>query len=115
MLVPKRRYTKKWEQYNHEWHKALHEYMVSIASDIPGNSWHTYYVQTIFGRLGVTFIDDWIACRFDEPNKYDKSIGGVYPVLNPFTGKWNFHTETAQDSFEWFKMCLDKILVNPAP
>ena len=65
---------------------------------------HEYAVATVAGNLYVTIYDDWIACRFEEPERA-KAISDTR--LNPYSGKWNHHyddaefTSRARPAFAW--------------
>ena len=77
-----------------------------------------YAVATVAGNLYVTVYDDWIACRFEEPERA-KAISDTR--LNPYSGKWNHHYDdaefksrrTTRHCVDYFFMELDRYLPDP--
>jgi hypothetical protein len=61
-----------------------------------------YQINTVYGRLVVTFFENWIATRFD-----DHKLASKYLDSNPFSGKWNFLGENHEEEFN---QRLSKIL-----
>ncbi len=79
-----------------------------------------FQIETIIGRLDVTPIDDFIACRFDDVEKAKKHFG-ITTIqqgrLNPFSGKWNWHwfegvTYQSRPTKENVTKGIDKILAD---
>jgi hypothetical protein len=62
-----------------------------------GNSGYEFVLGTKLGLLWVSPNDDWIACRFEDPEKARK----VY-TCNPHSGKYNFHGEQCVEDFDDF-------------
>ena len=50
---------------------------------------YTWSIQTKAGELGLTCWGDWIATKFEKPSVAKHMLG---LDCNPFSGKWNFHT-----------------------
>lgn len=62
-----------------------------------GNSGYEFVIGTKLGLLWVSPDDDWIACRFEEPEKARE----VY-TCNPHSGKHNFHGPDCIEDFDDF-------------
>ena len=61
----------------------------------PLGEYERYTIQTKAGPLLVHVYDDWVACRFDDVARAKIHFGympGVNSRLNPYSGKWNWHT-----------------------
>ena len=87
----------KEEQANHEWFKAeigRRLEAVGATRNRDCDYAHEYAVATVAGNLYVTIYDDWIACRFDEPERAKAAVSD--PRLNPYSGKWNHHYDPAE-------------------
>lgn len=66
--------------------KRAHDLLTSLgAEQTEETSWPEYRMETPFGLWKVYVFEDWIATRFDDPNKAKTRIR-----CNPFSGKWNF-------------------------
>ena len=66
---------------------------------------HEYAVATVAGNLYVTVYDNWIACRFEEPESAE-AISDTR--LNPYSGKWNHHYDDAEfTSRRTTRLCVD--------
>ena len=114
----------KEEQANREWFKAevgrRLETWGRPATAIAKHT-HEYAVATVAGNLYVTIYDDWIACRFEEPERA-KAISDTR--LNPYSGKWNHHYDDAEIQptgpttnlfVDYFFMELDRYLPEVPP
>jgi hypothetical protein len=56
--------------------------------------------------LSVCWVDTWLACRFAEPERARQAVG-----CNPFSGKWNFHGASHEESFAAFTREVSRLLV----
>lgn len=63
--------------------------------DPTGHKEGCYLLETRYGQLRVTIYADgvgpWVATCFEDVARAKGNVFG--PQLNPFSGKWNFHTE----------------------
>ena len=57
---------------------------------------YDYRIDTKGGPLNIHPYDDWVACCFVDPVKARTIVGDC----NPYSGKWNFHCESADLEFE---------------
>jgi hypothetical protein len=48
-----------------------------------------WQLDTVAGILNITPYDNWVACRFDEVQRANQTIG--FGTLNRYSGKWNWH------------------------
>lgn len=55
----------------------------------------TFSVETVAGALRFTAMDSWIACRFSDVARARAHFGKGDLLLNPHSGKWNWHAGTA--------------------
>lgn len=77
--------------------KALEQKIRKVVTDLCHESKdgpYPYVVGTTLGLLWVSPHEDWIACRFEEPEKARE----VY-LCNPFSGKYNFHSDHCDEDF----------------
>ena len=87
----------KEEKANHEWFKAeigRRLEAVGATRNRDCDYAHEYAVATVAGNLHVTVYDDWIACRFEEPERAKAAMSDTR--LNPYSGKWNHHYDAAE-------------------
>ena len=80
----------KEEQVNREWFKAeigRRLEAVGATRNRDCDYAYEYAVATVAGNLHVTVYDDWIACRFEEPERAKATVSDTR--LNPCSGKWN--------------------------
>ena len=80
----------KEEQANREWFKAeISRRLEAVGATRNQDCDHApeYVVTTVVGDLYVTIYDDWIACRFEEPERVKSAVSDTR--LNPHSGKWN--------------------------
>lgn len=69
-----------------------------IRPNPEGNAYtpRDYELQTLAGLLYCSIDDDWMACRFAEPERANQSLCmsnlgvDLTTNLNPFSGKWNW-------------------------
>jgi hypothetical protein len=89
------------------------------ATVIPkrGKLWHLqtnkFSLDTICGELHLIVYDGWIACRFQDVTRAKQNLPvDLQAILNPFSGKWNFHyfDWTPQDAAYDFQNALSRIL-----
>jgi hypothetical protein len=106
----------KTEQVNRKWFKAeIDRCLVELGAIRDGESMYDYAVATVAGKLYITIYEDWIACRFEEPERA-KATGDMR--LNPYSGKWNHHYDdaefksrrTTRHCVDYFFMELDRYL-----
>jgi len=105
----------KAERANREWFKAEINRRLAALGAIRNQGGYEYAVATVAGSLYVTVYDDWIACRFEEPERA-KAISDTR--LNPYSGKWNHHYDdadfksrrTTQHCVDYFFLELDRYL-----
>lgn len=77
--------------------KAFEKKIQETVSGLCQPSDHTgypYVLGTTLGLLWVSPQDDWVACRFEEPEKARE----VYNC-NPYSGKHNFHGDECVEDF----------------
>lgn len=77
--------------------KALEKTIEKTVKDLcqpSGHSGYPYVIGTKLGLLWVSPHDNWVACRFEEPEKARE----VYSC-NPHSGKHNFHGDECAESF----------------
>ena len=100
----------KEEQANHEWFKAeIGRRLEALGATRNRDCGYEYAVATVAGSLYVTVYDDWIACRFEEPERA-KAIGDTR--LNPYSGKWNHHYDAAEfKSRRTTRHCVDYFFI----
>ena len=110
-----RRITKE-EQANRKWFKAeIGRRLEALGATRNRDRGYDYTLTTVAGNLYVTVYDDWIACRFEEPERA-KAISDTR--LNPYSGKWNHHYDdaefksrrTTQRCVDYFFLELDRYL-----
>ena len=90
---------------NHAWFKAEVERRLTALGATRNQGGYDYAVATVAGKLYVTIYEDWIACRFEEPERA-KAIGDTR--LNPCSGKWNHHYDDAEfESRRTTRLCVD--------
>jgi hypothetical protein len=65
--------------------RAFLDSLARVAQEDPPK----YDVATMAGRLHITIYDDWLACRFDDVQSAVVQVRNG--VLNPYSGKWNWH------------------------
>jgi hypothetical protein len=78
-------------------------------SELPSSSGlhlHECRLDTTLGALSVCWVDNWLACRFQEPERARQSVG-----CNPYSGKWNFHGASQAESFAAFTREVGRLLV----
>ena len=108
----------KAEQANREWFKAeIGRRLEGLGATKNRDCDHAceYAVATVAGKLYVTIYEDWIACRFEEPERAN-ATGDTR--LNPYSGKWNHHYDdaefksrrTTRHCVDYFFMELDRYL-----
>ena len=111
----------KEEQANREWFKAeIGRRLEALGAIGSRDCGYDYAVATVAGNLYVTVYDDWIACRFEEPERA-KAISDTR--LNPYSGKWNHHYDDAEFKgrrttrlcVDYFFMELDRYLPEVQP
>ena len=105
---------------NRAWFKAeVERRLLALGATRNQAGTYDYTVATVAGKLYVTVYDNWIACRFEEPERA-KAISDTR--LNPYSGKWNHHYDdadftsrrTTQLCVDYFFMELDRYLPDPA-
>lgn len=83
--------------------------------------WYGLLIDTPAGILEVSACESavtrgagkaahWVACRFPDVERAILHAPGV----NPFSGKWNFHGNTAQEALEAFEAGFARLLATPA-
>lgn len=83
--------------------------------------WYGLLIDTPAGILEVSACESavtrgagkaahWVACRFPDVERAILHAPGV----NPFSGKWNFHGNTAQEALEAFEAGFACLLATPA-
>ena len=110
----------KAEQANRQWFKAEMGRRLADLGATRNQGGYEYAVATVAGNLYVTVYDDWIACRFEEPERA-KAISDTR--LNPYSGKWNHHYDDAefksrratQRCVDYFFIELDRYLPEVKP
>ena len=114
----------KAEQANREWFKAeIGRRLTALGATQNRDCGHAYEyaVATVAGNLYVTVYDDWIACRFEEPERAKAAASDAR--LNPYSGKWNHHYDAAEfkgrrttrHCVDYFFMELDHYLPEVKP
>jgi hypothetical protein len=81
----------------------------ATLSDYPSSSglpFHQCRLGTTLGMLSVCWVDHWLACRFEEPERARQSV-----ACNPYSGKWNFHGASHEESFAAFAREVSRWLV----
>jgi hypothetical protein len=81
----------------------------ATLSEFPSSSglhFHECRLDTTLGALSVCWVDTWLACRFEEPERARRSVG-----CNPYSGKWNFHGASNEESFAAFTREIRRLLV----
>jgi hypothetical protein len=102
----------KAEQANREWFKAEITRRLAALGATRNQGGYEYAVATVAGNLYVTAYDDWIACRFKEPERA-KAIGDTR--LNPYSGKWNHHYDPDEfKSRRTTRHCVDYFFIELA-
>lgn len=95
---------------------ARPDFVIAGCHEPTGADWR---IQTKAGPLKVIAYGDWIACRFDDPQKAAvvlAEVGLGLVRLNRFSGKWNHHFNPGQpicdekDCVHFFKEELGMIL-----
>lgn len=96
----------KAKQANQAWFKAeVAKRLTALGATRPDGYGYDYTVATAAGNLYVTAYEDWIACRFEEPERA-KAISDTR--LNPYSGKWNHHYDLAEfQTRRTTKLCVD--------
>jgi len=96
----------KAEQANREWFKAeVTRRLTALGAARTPNGMYDYAVATVAGTLHVTVYDNWIACRFEEPERA-KAVSDTR--RNPYSGKWNHHYDNADFKSERMThVCVD--------
>jgi hypothetical protein len=106
---------------NRAWFKAeVTRRLLALGANRNQGGLYDYTVATVAGILHVTVYDNWIACRFEEPERA-KAISDTR--LNPHSGKWNHHYDdadftsrrTTQQCVDYFFMELDRYLTEAKP
>ena len=72
-----------------------------------------YILETKFGKLFISFDEDTIFTRFDEPQRAVHAIGARN--MNPHNGKWNHHWthNTADAGLDYFKAMINMLTRQP--
>lgn len=113
--------TTKAEQANRAWFKAeVARRLTGLGATRNQRGMYDYAVATVAGNLLVTVYDNWIACRFEEPERA-KAISDAR--LNPYSGKWNHHYDpavftsrrTTRLYVDYFFLELDRFLPEVKP
>ncbi len=108
-------------QVHKAWFKAeVAKRLIALGATRNSDGWYDFTVATVAGTLRVTVYDNWIACRFEEPERA-KAISDTR--LNPYSGKWNHHYDlaefrarrTTQLCVDYFFMELDRYLPEVKP
>jgi hypothetical protein len=110
----------KEEHANCEWFKAEIDRRL-VALGAARNRDCEYALATVAGTLRVTVYENWIACRFEEPNRAKAAVSDTR--LNPYSGKWNHHYDHAEFKcrratrlcVDYFFMELDRYLPEVKP
>lgn len=71
-------------------------------------------IETKAGPLYVEGVGTWVHCRFEDTTRANKHFGNEGKRIglgfpNPFTGKYNFHGDNRDESFEAFKRALARL------
>ena len=109
----------KEEQTNRQWFMAEVGRRLQSLGASPNrasDSAYQYTLATVAGNLHVTVYDDWIACRFEEPERTKAAVSDTR--LNPYSGKWNHHYDpdefkgrrTTRHCVDYFFIELDRYL-----
>ncbi len=96
----------KAEQANRAWFKVeITRRLLALGATAAPNGTYDYIVATVAGRLHVSVYDNWIACRFEEPERAKVTSD---TRLNPCSGKWNHHYDDAEfKSRRTTRRCVD--------
>lgn len=98
------------------------QYLASLGGQpepLP-DSWpgpRAIFLETCVGRLRVTCHGNWLACRFEEPDRAKAFLPhGPGQRLNSYSGKWNFHygRVTADEALAAFRAELEPLLPRQA-
>lgn len=80
-----------------------------------GYDYCRFELETGAGKLSVGPSGNWLACRFDDPDRAAAFLrawgAGALHNLNPHSGKWNFHYFGAdfQYALEAVRDLLDRV------
>lgn len=70
---------------------------------------YDWELDTVAGILRVTPYENWIACRFDDVGTAKQLVH--FGVLNPWSGKWNWHFEEPDaNDVEFFAEQIERLL-----
>lgn len=71
-------------------------------------TWHNWEcrIDTIAGPLRVRFVEDWIAAKFEDPDKARTIVG-----CNRYSGKWNHHGHNAAEALDSFIQGATQLLL----
>lgn len=88
--------------------EALHAMLIRIGAQ-PSERFYDLVLETQAGPLWLSAYDDWLAARFDSPEKAARVV--IWGSLNRFSGKWNWHyTKPGQDEVDFLEGLLVKLL-----
>ena len=79
----------KWrEAYEQEFQRLFLKLACTLKADrLADRCLYRWRVNTSCGVMYLHCLDDWVACKFAEPEKAKHCVD-----CNPCSGKWNFHT-----------------------
>jgi hypothetical protein len=88
--------------------EALRAMLVRIGAQ-PSERYYDMVLETQAGPLWLAAYDDWLAARFESPEKAARVV--TCGSLNRFSGKWNWHyTKPGQDEVDFLEGLLVKLL-----
>lgn len=88
--------------------EALHAMLVRIGAQ-PSERFYDFVLETPAGPLYLAPNDNWLAARFDSPEKAARVV--TCGSLNRFSGKWNWHyTKPGQEEVDFLEGLLVKLL-----
>lgn len=97
--MPKRKFSFK---------EALRAMLVRIGAQ-PSERFYDLVLETQGGLLWLSPHDDWLATRFESPERAAKVV--TCGSLNRFSGKWNWHyIKPGQDEVDFIEGRLVKLL-----
>ena len=106
----------KHELAQRAWFKAEIGRRLEALGAVAPDGTYDYALATVAGNLFVTAYDDWVACRFEEPERAKATVSDTR--LNPCSGKWNHIYDAAmfadrrhaQLAVDYFFIELDRYL-----
>jgi hypothetical protein len=99
--------------------EAAVERVVVSRNGCRHDGWYDLQVDTPAGVLEISACESavtrgagknthWVACRFRDVKRAARQV----PNVNPFSGKWNFHGNSACEALEQFESALARLFAS---